>query len=81
MELNLTESFKTVLLMRGMAYYTSEGVFTLNRKGRRYCESQAGKKATTTLRKQAHVMNQGRRKVAEVKEAWADKRKLDSAEK
>jgi len=81
LEINITKSFETVLVMKGMAYYSSEGVFTLNRKGRRFLESQAGKKATTALRARAQILQGGRKTHTEVKKAWAEKTHLAPQEK
>lgn len=81
MEINITKSFEAVLVMKGMAYYSGEGVFTLNRKGRRFLESQAGKKATDALRARARILQGGRETHTEVKKAWADKKPLAPAEK
>jgi len=64
-----------ILVNRGMAYVDSEGEVRLNRKGRRFLESHAGKPAVKRLREGAAI------KQAEVKRAWAEKNKLGSLEK
>lgn len=71
---------QAVLVSRGMAYFDAKGAFMLNRKGRRFLESQLGKAKVKALREEAQVLDTGRKTRAKVKDAWQNQKTLAQSE-